>query len=355
MIALLSFFPTPYPDELLYSVLGRYHFRSGNISFRTTIKDLFGINTVSAAVDLPSHLNQLCSRIAHNPYFTPENLINKNTLLPFYAPFLPVERLRLIISDMKGSKGNSIHMRTGVMGCSIKMPVYLRYCPQCSEENKNKFGEVYWHRIHQVPGVFICIIHRCLLENSLVRMSINHNRQAFLLPNDHATDCESLYADALYYEHLLFLAENTYWLLSNILKPLPFDYLQKYYLRLLKEEDMVMFDGRIRVKEFTNSFINYYGKEFLKWLQCSILPEIKDTWLHKIIRKPRFAVHPLRHLLVLRYFGKSIKDLFSNNLEYEFESINCSDAYNRLLPQNESDQFFKKSKKRRKSENGQEN
>jgi hypothetical protein len=28
---MLSFFPTPYPDEILYSVFARYHARSGNI------------------------------------------------------------------------------------------------------------------------------------------------------------------------------------------------------------------------------------------------------------------------------------------------------------------------------------
>ena len=26
---MLGYFPTPYPDELLYSVVGRYHIRSG--------------------------------------------------------------------------------------------------------------------------------------------------------------------------------------------------------------------------------------------------------------------------------------------------------------------------------------
>ena len=38
---MLQYFPTPYPDELWYSVLCRYHVRSGNLSYLTTIKELF--------------------------------------------------------------------------------------------------------------------------------------------------------------------------------------------------------------------------------------------------------------------------------------------------------------------------
>ena len=39
---MLSFFPTPYPDELWYSVLCRYHLRTGNKKQATTIGELFG-------------------------------------------------------------------------------------------------------------------------------------------------------------------------------------------------------------------------------------------------------------------------------------------------------------------------
>ena len=38
---MLGSFPTPYPDELLYSVVARYHVRSGNKSFRQTHEELF--------------------------------------------------------------------------------------------------------------------------------------------------------------------------------------------------------------------------------------------------------------------------------------------------------------------------
>ena len=38
---MLHYFPTPYPDELWYSVLCRYHVRSGNQNSATTFRSLF--------------------------------------------------------------------------------------------------------------------------------------------------------------------------------------------------------------------------------------------------------------------------------------------------------------------------
>ena len=43
---MLQYFPTPYPDELWYSILGRYHVRSGNPNSATTFRELFGEESV---------------------------------------------------------------------------------------------------------------------------------------------------------------------------------------------------------------------------------------------------------------------------------------------------------------------
>ena len=45
----LPFFPTPYPDECFYSILCRYHVRSGAPTGPSTIGRLFGKNYVIAS------------------------------------------------------------------------------------------------------------------------------------------------------------------------------------------------------------------------------------------------------------------------------------------------------------------
>ena len=38
---MLTFFPTPYEDELWYGIITRYHIRSGNTCWKYTIQELF--------------------------------------------------------------------------------------------------------------------------------------------------------------------------------------------------------------------------------------------------------------------------------------------------------------------------
>ncbi|WP_369011828.1 TniQ family protein [Acetivibrio thermocellus] len=38
----MHFFPTPYPDEILYSVLARYSVRCGITSYQTIMESIFG-------------------------------------------------------------------------------------------------------------------------------------------------------------------------------------------------------------------------------------------------------------------------------------------------------------------------
>ncbi|WP_338028717.1 TniQ family protein [Gloeothece citriformis] len=50
---MLRFFPNPYPDELLYSILARYHLRSGNNSPKITLKELFNDSNTIATKSIP--------------------------------------------------------------------------------------------------------------------------------------------------------------------------------------------------------------------------------------------------------------------------------------------------------------
>jgi len=48
---------------------------------------------------------------------------------------------------------------------------YLRYCPICAEADRERYGESYWHRVHQMQGVDICPYHHCRLVDSSVLIS----------------------------------------------------------------------------------------------------------------------------------------------------------------------------------------
>lgn len=59
----------------------------------------------------------------------------------------------------------------------------LKYCPLCMREDRERYGEAYWHVTHQIPYVTICTKHRCRLrmKDDMKKWTLNDN---LFLPMD---------------------------------------------------------------------------------------------------------------------------------------------------------------------------
>lgn len=169
---MLSYFPTPYPDELWYSVLCRYHVRTGNPTSAATFRTLFGDRDNGALASfLP---NDMINRIAEQ---LPEGVIDvedialNHTLFKYVFRFQPLEVKRDLL----------LMTRTGKIDFPVHLPkAYkdkeLKACPICMKEDREKFGEAYWHLSHQLPYVKVCTKHKCRLNvRKLKRTEINSN------------------------------------------------------------------------------------------------------------------------------------------------------------------------------------
>jgi DNA-binding MarR family transcriptional regulator len=73
----------------------------------------------------------------------------------------------------------------------------------------------------------------------------------------------------------------------------------------------------ISQKEFIKSFIDYYGEEFLCLVQSEVDADSETNWLMDMLRKKNKTNHPIRHLLLARFLGISIDNLFNKRLEYK--------------------------------------
>ena len=176
---MIGHFPEPYPDELFYSLCARFSDRMRFPSRAMVFQDLFNRECVGASIELPSHLGVLTAALPPGHHYTVDRLIDDHTLLPFYAPFLPLPRLALLRANMQEGNGWAARGRVnGIVG-SVSTPEFLRFCPLCAEGDLKQFGECYWHRIHQVPGVEICPTHLIWLEPSRVRVRTRRNGYEF--------------------------------------------------------------------------------------------------------------------------------------------------------------------------------
>src|SRR6266568_7193258 len=138
---MIGYFPKAYPDELLYSICARCFDRMCYPNKQALVQELFGTRTVLACIELPSHLDDLIAALPAGHRYTADQLIDHHTLLPFYGPFLPPDRLDHIRQDMHGKNGSTIHMRLGIMASRVSLPRWLRLCPCCVQEDRKNFDE----------------------------------------------------------------------------------------------------------------------------------------------------------------------------------------------------------------------
>ena len=118
----------PHPDELLYSVIARSAWRSHYPNAKTVMLRFFGTSTITASLPFGSHIEYLVTQLPKGASITSESLIWNHTLLPYFAPFLPIARTEQVIADMRGTGGACLHTRIGVMASTISGPNYLRGC-----------------------------------------------------------------------------------------------------------------------------------------------------------------------------------------------------------------------------------
>lgn len=297
----MDYFPSLYPDETLYSGLARYHQRVGGSS-HSSMMDLFGVSGLGAVTDLPCHLNRLSNLI--NGVYTSEELLMKHTLFPYYATFLPKSlsnELRRVMFESNAKTGKA-HALAGLLASVIKHPEKLRYCATCAKTDIRLYGESYWHRIHQLPGVHICPTHKEHLRLSTVpyiskTKYVSHSISLL----DTTQTLENF--DFLNFEQLHQIAELSFVLLKSGFIDVELIY-QSYRVEL-ENRHLISLNGGIRFQGILSQFEIFFGAPMLDFLCCMINTKSADTWLHKLVRDPKNATHPLRHIMIMIFLNIS--------------------------------------------------
>lgn len=81
---MIPVFPQPYPDEILYSVVARYHLISGNQLTRQTMDELFGLRKKTLSLAIPQNLRILSERARMS---SADQLLLEHTMFPYFMAF----------------------------------------------------------------------------------------------------------------------------------------------------------------------------------------------------------------------------------------------------------------------------
>jgi DNA-binding transcriptional MerR regulator len=316
VIWMMHFFPTPYADEILYSILARYSIRCGIDSNQLIMGSIFGKPTARAIMELPFNLYAMEANLPATCPYAAEELVEKHTLYPFFTAFLPKERATNIKKLMLEGNGTVIYGKAGIMGMKVPLNLHLRFCPQCFKEDMETHGEAYWHRLHQVPCVMVCPTHRMLLHNSTVLVR-GHNPQAFIPPDE--GNCKiaaqvSFDTDEL--EKFVLLAQDVQYILDNALPHQPATWFAKQYIERFKELGYANINGKVYWDMLIKDFVDYYGEGLLDAVHSNVAKG-QGEWIREITHADAKAAHPIRHLLLARFLEIPLKDLFTKELCYK--------------------------------------
>lgn len=314
---MIYFFPYSYKDETFYSLVSRYKVWSGNTNAKALLRELYGKESVTASKHLTSNFIEFKSNLPLSYNVSIEEFINKTTLYKYYLAFSDDERASIIYELMKSGDGSRIFSTLGLSNNNMSNKNNLKYCKECIREDKEKYGEAYWHREHQIAGILICDKHKTSLfevPNEEVR-----NRQEFININHFNYEDKEIVMeiDENIIKKQTLLIKNSRCLLNDFYVHKNKEFFRDYYINKLVL--MGIADGKHKVNQdiLHQKFIEFYGHKYLQLLGCDISIGDNNSWLTKITRKHRTFFHPLYHLLLIDFLGISIKELF-NSREFDY-------------------------------------
>ena len=281
--------------------------RCGNSKARQTSLALWG-NIYGKKLFLPDGIERIAAQIPQAVDLTAERFINGNTIFPLLKPFLPQSKCEALYAAMRYGDQN-IYNLIGFTRVFTRQHPYLRYCGQCAERDTEMYGEPYWHRIHQLPGVFVCPDHGVATVESDVKVGELRTEYYPLL---YANRNHSHTYEVDIFAKLLDFARDAQWLLqhgnergfsenTNIL--------YSDWLRVKGYHDNA---GKTSGKRLAQDVAGYYGQEFLSLFDA--YNSGACSWISRILSW-KSSQHPMYHLLLIRFLAGSPETFFSGKQE----------------------------------------
>ncbi|WP_404341727.1 TnsD family Tn7-like transposition protein [Pseudoalteromonas mariniglutinosa] len=285
--------PVPYPDELLYSVIARYGVHSGITSPKQLLDDVFQNRKIIASVAFQGHLSQISAHYQGNADLTPYKLLQGHTLFPLYSPFVHPNIAAQAKHELLTDCRHSAEVQLGKAASKVKSPHYLRYCPLCVGAQVKQYGEAFWARRWQLPGLSACAEHGMYLIRTPVLISEVHRHQFIalsphvLLHSSPLRTTKKIAMLAAYAQQLLNLPERRIHSLQW----------SCFYYQLAKQLGFVR-GKRVEHNLIANLVLGYWGVHTLASFSLNINRADENNWLRRLFRKHRKSFSYLQHLVV---------------------------------------------------------
>lgn len=317
---MISYFPTPYENELLYSIIARYHYHSGHKSKRETLLKLFGNDAKKFDVDVPNGVNIIVEKLEGiSKGLTVNYFIENHSMLPLFRPFMESNNYHKVLLKIKGQDGASCGTRIiRYLVDDVERKEHIYFCRECLKDQFETYGEGFWNRFHQIPGVVVCTKHKICL-NKLSRFNLKKNWNHFIIPNitDVQSSIEGIQVSNKSLEILLDITKDIEYIFSEKLTAQPHHYYYDKYMELLK----ICGIGYPIVKRkylLAEKLLGFYPKEVLELFNSYLSPDNSASWTRCVTEMKKIGnLHPVRHILIMRLLCGSAREFYENNYIYQ--------------------------------------
>lgn len=313
---MLSYFPKPYPDEDFRSIIYRYHIRTGKLYFEETNKELFDVKS-KRNIYFHHNIVELI-RLLNQKDYTIEYFLINHTVFPLINPFLSSKR--------KQDFQQSLSIKDSIKDKRLfkdYIAKEIKYCPQCLEEDYEKFGEVYSHRFHQLHFLNYCERHQTTLISKCPECSVPlskdngklmlkrpfcENGHYLALSTSIYNDCPQLFKRILQDFHFILTCS------SKINLDLIVDL---FYSALGKRDYAEIYSEYLQTKRLKNDFSNFIA------IHLQVLGahhRVIDSGFNMLLsKKSNRAPNILAFLLLIQFLSDSSEEFFSNTIGFSID------------------------------------
>lgn len=298
--------PTPLEDEPVYSIVARLHLLLGKPYSRLILKAAFGERRRPEFIDvhLPTSLNFFADQFARGFLGTPDTILHRHTSFPYLARFaMPEDHQSLRQALTWGREAIDSTKRFVAMSPIISHRT-LAFCPACVTADEQAWGMPGFHRVHQLPGVFVCPWHKLTLRED--RGTNGRCYDLVSCPFDPLAGREVF--NPFDKETSVWVAEGSLWLLGGeVLEP---------QLDRVRWKIRALLDSRGWIEANERStwrFWDAYSSRVIWRPEAQLTGRDLGTKLIRLIVRggPGFGHLPLSLLLMLKTLDISPKDFFA--------------------------------------------
>ena len=298
---MLHMLPEPREDELLYSFLARGSRYLQVPAAGSYMRELLGRRWGIASAGLPCHLAAIAAEIgACEQSAFVDQLVDCATLYPFHTAFLP-SQLRIEARTSMVGSGSGLYTRLGLAAFRVPVPRRLRFCCDCLHEMLADYGDAWWRREHQIPGIAFCAKHGVPLRRSDIAIG-DINRHSFIPATPDVCRGDAVpvierfsYGDD---ERLVSLASLAVSVLKDPPAPLEFHETNGEYRARLSDLGLMRTAHRVDQPALAAAFRDQWGGMERLIPGLALGKDIEGSWLAGMVRKGRRAAHPLQHIML---------------------------------------------------------